>query len=181
MTTRTKAPPVQRLEHWTLVASDVERSKQWYMEVLGAGVPRRDGPTCVTLAGTIIDLFPNQGDRSPSPGSWGQHHSYIIKVEDYDAFEEMRPIVVEDLKRDSGYEFWTPPDTPEGAMPAALMAMHAAHTRRGIADLQSDVIPRFCQVGRKEFCDPPGQVSKGERILSCAATGLLFHDHGSSP
>ena len=86
MTTRTKAPPVQRLEHWTLVASDVERSKRWYMEVLGAEVPRRDGPTCVTLAGTIIDLFPNQGDRSPSPGSWGQHHAYIIKLEDYDAF-----------------------------------------------------------------------------------------------
>ena len=86
MTTTTKAPPIQKLEHWTLVASDVERSKRWYMEVLGAEVPQRDGPTCVTLAGTIIDLFPNQGDRSPSPGSWGQHHAYIIKLEDYDAF-----------------------------------------------------------------------------------------------
>jgi len=86
MTTTTKAPPIQMLEHWTLVASDVERSKRWYMDVLGAEVPRRDGPTCVTLAGTIIDLFPNQGDRSPSPGSWGQHHAYIIKLEDYDAF-----------------------------------------------------------------------------------------------
>jgi len=86
MTTTTKAPPIQMLEHWTLVASDVERSKQWYMDVLGAEVPRRDGPTCVTLAGTIIDLFPNGGDRAPSPGSWGQHHAYIIKLEDYDAF-----------------------------------------------------------------------------------------------
>jgi len=86
MTTTTKAPPIQMLEHWTLVASDVERSKRWYMDVLGAEVPQRDGPTCVTLAGTIIDLFPNQGDRSPSPGSWGQHHAYIIKLDDYDAF-----------------------------------------------------------------------------------------------
>ena len=86
MTTTTKAPPILKLEHWTLVASDVERSKRWYMEVLGAEVPQRDGPTCVNLAGTIIDLFPNQGDRAPSPGSWGQHHAYIIKLEDYDAF-----------------------------------------------------------------------------------------------
>ena len=87
MTTRTKAPPVQRLEHWTLVASDVERSKQWYMEVLGAEVPERDGPTCVNLAGTLIDLFPTAGDRSPMPGSGGQHHAYIIKLEDFDPWE----------------------------------------------------------------------------------------------
>ena len=59
MTTTTKAPPIQMLEHWTLVASDVERSKRWYMEVLGAQVPDREGPTCVSLAGTLIDLFPS--------------------------------------------------------------------------------------------------------------------------
>ena len=87
MTTRTKAPPVQRLEHWTLVASDVERSKQWYMDVLGAEVPERDGPTCVNLAGTLIDLFPASGDRAPMPGSGGQHHAYIIKLEDFDPWE----------------------------------------------------------------------------------------------
>ena len=86
MTTKTKAPPVQRLEHWTLVASDVEASKRWYTEVLGAEVPRRDGPTCVDLAGTLIDLFPSGGDRAPMPGSGGQHHAYIIKLEDYDPF-----------------------------------------------------------------------------------------------
>jgi catechol 2,3-dioxygenase-like lactoylglutathione lyase family enzyme len=80
------APQIQRMEHWTLVASDVERSKKWYTEVLGAEVPKRNGPTCVNLAGTIIDLFPNGGDRAPSPGSWGQHHAYIINIEDYDPF-----------------------------------------------------------------------------------------------
>jgi catechol 2,3-dioxygenase-like lactoylglutathione lyase family enzyme len=85
-TTQTKAPPVQRLEHWTLVASDVERSKRWYMEVLGAQVPQRDGPTCVDLAGTLIDLFPSGGDRTPQPGSGGQHHAYIIRLEDFDPF-----------------------------------------------------------------------------------------------
>ena len=87
------APPVQRLEHWTLVSSDVDRSKRWYTEVLGADVPERPGPTCVDLAGTIIDLFPTGGDRMPSPGSGGQHHAYIIKLEDYDPwvahFEKM--------------------------------------------------------------------------------------------
>jgi DNA-binding NtrC family response regulator len=35
-----------------IVASDVERSKRWYMDVLGAEVPDREGPTCVNLAGT---------------------------------------------------------------------------------------------------------------------------------
>jgi hypothetical protein len=47
----------------------------------------RDGPTCVDLAGTLIDLFPAGGDRSPMPGSGGQHHAYIIKLEDFDPWE----------------------------------------------------------------------------------------------
>ena len=87
-TARTKAPAIQRLEHWTLVASDVERSKRWYMEVLGADVPQRDGPTCVDLAGTLIDLFPSGGDRTPMPGSGGQHHAYIIDLDAYDPWVE---------------------------------------------------------------------------------------------
>jgi catechol 2,3-dioxygenase-like lactoylglutathione lyase family enzyme len=86
-------PSIRRLEHWTLVASDVERSKRWYVEVLGAEVPQRDGPTCVALAGTLIDMFP-AGTESPaglpfgvpSPGSIGQHHAYIIGLEDYDSW-----------------------------------------------------------------------------------------------
>ena len=83
------APPVQRLEHWTLVASDVERSKRFYTEVLGAQEPERaGGPTSVNLAGTIIDLFPAGEDRQPSPGSGGQHHAYIINLEDYDPWVE---------------------------------------------------------------------------------------------
>jgi hypothetical protein len=48
---------------------------------------------------------------------------------DYSAFDEMRPIVVEDLKRDSGYDLWVPPETPDGAMSAAFAAMAAAHAR----------------------------------------------------
>ena len=83
------APPVQRLEHWTLVTNDVERSLNFYTEVLGAAKPdRQGGPTSVNLAGTIIDLFPARGDWQPSPGSTGQHHAYIIKLEDYDPWVE---------------------------------------------------------------------------------------------
>ncbi len=79
------APPVQRLEHWTLVASDVEKTKRFYTEVLGAQEPERQGgPTSVNLAGTIIDFFPARGEQKPSPGSGGQHHAYIIRLEDYD-------------------------------------------------------------------------------------------------
>ena len=39
------------------------------------------------LAGTIIDLFPANDapwPGQPSPGSGGQHHAYIIKLEDYE-------------------------------------------------------------------------------------------------
>jgi catechol 2,3-dioxygenase-like lactoylglutathione lyase family enzyme len=83
------APPIQRLEHWTLVASDVERSRRFYKEVLGANDPERvGGPVSVSLAGTLIDIFPTQGDRTPSPGSGGQHHAYIIELGDYDAWVE---------------------------------------------------------------------------------------------
>jgi catechol 2,3-dioxygenase-like lactoylglutathione lyase family enzyme len=83
------APPVQRLEHWTLVANDVERSKRFYVDVLGAKEPdRTGGPTSVDLAGTIIDLFPAGEGRQPSPGSGGQHHAYIIRLEDYDPWVE---------------------------------------------------------------------------------------------
>ena len=87
------APSIQRLEHWTLVTSDVERSRRWYVDVLGAEVLERNGPPCVNLAGTLIDMFPCGTDSPaglafgmPSPGSIGQHHAYIIGLEDYDAW-----------------------------------------------------------------------------------------------
>jgi catechol 2,3-dioxygenase-like lactoylglutathione lyase family enzyme len=82
-------PPVQRLEHWTLVTTDVERSKDFYTRVLGAREPERvGGPTSVNLAGTVIDLFPANAQWQPSPGSGGQHHAYIINLEDYDPWVE---------------------------------------------------------------------------------------------
>lgn len=83
------APPVQRLEHWTLVAADVERSRNFYTDVLGASLPDREGgPTSVVLAGTVIDIFPARGDWQPSPGSTGQHHAYVIELQDYDPWVE---------------------------------------------------------------------------------------------
>jgi catechol 2,3-dioxygenase-like lactoylglutathione lyase family enzyme len=83
------SPPIQRLEHWTLVTNDVERSKRFYTEVLGARPPERvGGPVSVDLAGTLIDLFPSSEGRQPSPGSGGQHHAYIIRLEDYDPWVE---------------------------------------------------------------------------------------------
>jgi catechol 2,3-dioxygenase-like lactoylglutathione lyase family enzyme len=79
------APPIQKLEHWTLVASDVERSRRFYTDVLGAKPPERvGGPVSVNLAGTVIDIFPASERGMPSPGSGGQHHAYIIRLEDYD-------------------------------------------------------------------------------------------------
>ena len=83
------APPVQRLEHWTLVTADLDRSFKFYTDVLGARVPdRQGGPTSVNFAGTIIDLFPARADWQPSPGSGGQHHAYVINLDDYDPWVE---------------------------------------------------------------------------------------------
>jgi catechol 2,3-dioxygenase-like lactoylglutathione lyase family enzyme len=89
MAVGTKAPPIQRLEHWTLVTNDLERSKRFYVEIMGAIEPERGaGPTSVDLAGTLIDLFPASEGRAPMPGTTGQHHAYIIKLEDYDLWVE---------------------------------------------------------------------------------------------
>lgn len=85
----TAAPSIQRLDHWTLVTSDVDRTQRFYADVLGATVPRRGGgPASVNLAGTVIDFFPATEDQPPSPGSWGQHHAYIIDLKDYDGWVE---------------------------------------------------------------------------------------------
>ena len=85
----TKAPAIQKLEHWTLVSRDVEKSRQFYVEVMGAQPPARvGGPVSVNLAGTVIDLFPAHEGWEPSPGSGGQHHAYIINLEDYDPWVE---------------------------------------------------------------------------------------------
>ena len=95
MAVSTQAPVVERIDHWTLVSSDIERTKQFYTEVLGArsrdrGQPGRGGgPVAVTLANTTIDFFePTDFQQQPAPGGEGQHHAYIIKYEDFDTWIE---------------------------------------------------------------------------------------------
>ena len=91
MATTTKAPPVQSFAHWTLVSSDVARTKRFYTEVLGAK-PLRDGggggPTAVALANTTVDFFEAHEGQQPSPGSGGQHHAYRIRLQDFDPWLE---------------------------------------------------------------------------------------------
>lgn len=83
------APSVERLEHWTLVTNDIDKTKRFYQDVLGAKEPNRDGgPISVELANTVIDFFPAGEERQPSPGSGGQHHAYVIPLSDYDAWVE---------------------------------------------------------------------------------------------
>lgn len=83
------APAIEKLEHWTLVAQDVDRTKRFYLDVLGAREPERaGGPASVKLANTIIDFFPSRDGQQPSPGSGGQHHAYQIPLEAYDPWVE---------------------------------------------------------------------------------------------
>ena len=78
---------VERLDHWTVVTGDVARAKRFYVEVLGATPVDREWPPSVVFGGITIDFFgPSQ--QQPEPGSLGQHHAYIIRLEDYDAWVE---------------------------------------------------------------------------------------------
>ena len=95
MAVSVEAPVVERIDHWTLVSSDIERTKRFYTEVLGAqarersGPGRGGGPVAVRLANTTIDFFQPSADQpKPAPGGEGQHHAYIIKYEDFDTWIE---------------------------------------------------------------------------------------------
>jgi catechol 2,3-dioxygenase-like lactoylglutathione lyase family enzyme len=89
-----QAPTVERIDHWTLVANDIERTKRFYVEVLGAQSRERrqpgrgGGPVAVTLANTTIDFFQPNDHQAPAPGGEGQHHAYVIKYEDFDTWIE---------------------------------------------------------------------------------------------
>ena len=94
MAVSTQAPTVERIDHWTLVSSDIERTKRFYTEVLGAQSRERrqpgrgGGPVAVTLANTTIDFFQPNDHQAPAPGGEGQHHAYVIKYEDFDTWIE---------------------------------------------------------------------------------------------
>ena len=89
MAVNVQAPSVERLDHWTLVSTDIERTKRFFTEVLGATSRDRGGPVAVTLANTTIDFFtPDEFQHDPAPGGEGQHHAYIIKFEDFDTWIE---------------------------------------------------------------------------------------------
>jgi catechol 2,3-dioxygenase-like lactoylglutathione lyase family enzyme len=93
MAVETQAPPVERLDHWTLVSTDIERSMRFYTQVLGATSRDRGmrggGPVAVRLANITIDFFtPDEFQSAPAPGGEGQHHAYIIRYEDFDTWVE---------------------------------------------------------------------------------------------
>lgn len=83
------APPIKRHEHWALVSTDIERTKRFYTEVLGAQLPEAvAGPASVDLAGTLIDFLPASADWVPAPGSSGQHNAYVIDLGAFDSWVE---------------------------------------------------------------------------------------------
>jgi catechol 2,3-dioxygenase-like lactoylglutathione lyase family enzyme len=93
MAVSTQAPTVERIDHWTLVSSDIARTMRFYTEVLGAQSrdrtqAGRGGPVAVRLANTTIDFFEPDDQQQPSPGGEGQHHAYIVKEDDFDTWIE---------------------------------------------------------------------------------------------
>src|SRR5262245_62107789 len=82
-------PTITALNHWTLVSTDIPRTMEFYVDVLGATRLDRDWPSGVELGNTVIDFFPAVDDQQPLPGSLGQHHAYSIKLEEYDAWADV--------------------------------------------------------------------------------------------
>jgi catechol 2,3-dioxygenase-like lactoylglutathione lyase family enzyme len=76
----------ERLDHWTLVTSDLARTRQFYTDVLDAEPLTRNYPAGVTFGGTTIDFFLANDQDQPSPGS--DHHAYTIALEDFDAWAD---------------------------------------------------------------------------------------------
>ena len=76
----------ERLDHWTLVTSDLARTQQFYNEVLDAEPLDRASPAAVNFGGTTIDFFLESDQQHPSPGS--DHHAYAIALQDFDAWAE---------------------------------------------------------------------------------------------
>ncbi len=76
----------ERLDHWTLVTSDLARTQQFYNEVLDAEPIDRAFPAGVNFGNTTIDFFVESDQQHPSPGS--DHHAYAIALQDFDAWAE---------------------------------------------------------------------------------------------
>ncbi len=103
-------PPVKRLDHWTFVAKDQEKTVRFYTEILGAiehnwesyGIQSGWIKT-VNFAGTLIDIFPIGGPfQLVGQVPAGYHHCYIIDLEDYDKWvEHLRAHNVEILRQDA--------------------------------------------------------------------------------
>ena len=94
MAVSVQAPPVERIDHWTLVSTNIDRTMKFYTEVIGAQArdrsgPGGGGPIAVRLANTTIDFFPpEEFKHGPATGGEGQHHAYIIRYEDFDTWIE---------------------------------------------------------------------------------------------
>jgi catechol-2,3-dioxygenase len=82
------APPIQKLEHWTLVTNDMAQTKHFYLNVLGADGRSGNGPEGAVLGGVLIDFFEASERSQPQPGTVGQHHAYVVNVEDFDPWVE---------------------------------------------------------------------------------------------
>ncbi|HEY3115461.1 MAG TPA: VOC family protein [Chloroflexota bacterium] len=139
MAVTTEAPVIERMHHWTLVSTDIERTKRWYTEVLGAKpIERREGgpggPTSVTLANVRIDFFRTNEEYQPMPGSEGQHHAYAIKQDDWDTWVErfnQFGIPIRFANMGTSNSMWMTVDDPDGYHIELRVVMDTNRDARG--------------------------------------------------
>ena len=134
----------ERLDHWTLVTSDLARTQQFYNEVLDAEPLDRASPAAVNFGGTTIDFVLESDQQHPSPGS--DHHAYAIALQDFDAWAEQlrkhgvsvsfanfgrtRRSMLFDVPDGYHVEVGGPMDSEEAAKRRRILAGIAPHGRR---------------------------------------------------
>lgn len=91
-------PALEGFDHFTMVCRDLDRSIQFYTEVLGATVERPKRPSSsagspaglspvgIRIGNIGIDLFQAADDWQPYPGTYAQHYAFRIRWEDVDAW-----------------------------------------------------------------------------------------------
>jgi len=117
-----EAPPIQRFEGVSIVASDIAATLHFWCdfvggEIVGEGTVDGTVPWRIGLGGAVVEIYQQNDVQAPSPGAGNQHFCWDIEPVDVDWWMErglswkMRPIHVS--MHHNGLElslFWDDPD-----------------------------------------------------------------------